>query len=685
VALREGDRWLPALEAIRLGDERPLVREFRPGGTYLITGGLGRMGLALARHLARSVQARLVLTTRTPFPERTDYGRWLDEHPPGDATRGRIEALLAIEALGGEVLVLEADVSDRAAMRAALARAEARFGALTGVVHAAGARSQGSFVTPLSHADRAACEAHFLPKVHGTRVLHALLGARPLDFCVLMSSTSALLGGIGLGPYAAANRFMDGFVQAHRHAHRGTWMVLDWDAWNFERQDVAVATSSNPGSGVPAPSGWIDLAMTPEQGMEAFDRAVRRGGSRHLVVATGSLQSRLARWVEEPGVAGSPSAPPPLPQRHARPPLGTPFVAPRSELESRVAGIFGAVLGFDGVGVFDDLFDLGGDSLSAIQIVARIHTDVGRHLSPALLLQAPTVVELVARLEQSNPEPRSPAVPIQPRGSASPLFWVPGTGGNVLYFKPLASLLEGTGHPFYALEPVGMDGREPPRSSVPDIARSYIAALRAVQPHGPYFIGGHSFGSWVAYELTQQLLDLGEPIERLAILDTVAPAQRDVSIYRDFTGADWILTLAGIVGGLRGAPLEISRETLLGRSWEQQLDVLCEVLQAGGYMPPLTPREHIQGLVDVYRTQAQIEYRRPPGRPVPLSLFRASTLHPESGVVPEALRGDPTWGWQPYALGSVSVDEVSGDHLTMMVHPHVQVLAERLRRHLPSR
>ncbi|MEY2932667.1 MAG: hypothetical protein RL033_3416, partial [Pseudomonadota bacterium] len=337
------------------------------------------------------------------------------------------------------------------------------------------------------------------------------------------------------------------------------------------------------------------------------------------------------------------------------------------------------------VGIHDDLFELGGDSLSAIQITARIHAELGQHLSPALLLQTPTVAEFAGRLQQAQPAASSPAVAIQPRGQASPLFWVPGTGGNVIYFQPLASQLEVTGHPFYALEPIGVDGREPPRGSVPEIASSYIAALRAVQPHGPYFIGGHSFGSWVAYELTQQLLDRGEPIERLAVLDTVAPAERDLSVFRGFTGADWILTLAQLVGELRSSPLLLSRERLLECSWEQQLDLLCEALQAAGYLAPGATRQQIRGLVEVYRTQAQMEYRRPPGRPVPILLLRASERHPDGDVVPPAVRRDPSWGWQAYASGDVALEDVPGDHLTMMTHPHVRALAERLRLHLPAR
>ncbi|MEY4545245.1 MAG: hypothetical protein RL685_1440 [Pseudomonadota bacterium] len=675
VALRDGDRWLPALELQQLDEQRPIVRAWRARGTYLITGGLGYVGLELALQLARSVQARLILTTRGAFPPRSDWSRWRTEQPGQDLTCQRIVKLQEIEAAGAEVLILQADVADLAAMQAALAQGEARFGPLQGVVHAAGSRNLGSFVTPLSEADRAGCDAHFRPKVGGCYVLDALLGERTLDFCVLVSSTSALLGGLGLGPYAAANRFLDAFVQTRPRAQRHAWLALAYDAWSF----------AEPGATAEPSAAAEQLALSAQLGREAFEHAVCRGGARHLIVAASALEPRLNRWVEgersEPavGAALQPMA------RHPRPQIAVAFVAPRTELEVRLAGILAAVLGFEAVGVHDDLFELGGDSLSAIQITARIHAELGQHLSPALLLQTPTVAELAGRLQQVEPAASSPAVAIQPRGHASPLFWVPGTGGNVIYFQPLASQLEVTGHPFYALEPIGVDGREPPRSSVPEIASSYIAALRAVQPHGPYFIGGHSFGSWVAYELTQQLLDRGESIERLAVLDTVAPAERDLSAFQGFTGADWILTLAHLVGELRSSPLPLSRERLLECSWEQQLDLLCEALQAAGYLAPGATRQQIRGLVEVYRTQAQMEYRRPPGRPVPIVLLRATERHPDGDVVPAAVRRDPSWGWQAYAAGDVAIEDVPGDHLTMMTHPHVRALAERVRLHLPAR
>ncbi|MEY2932118.1 MAG: hypothetical protein RL033_2867, partial [Pseudomonadota bacterium] len=389
VALRDGDRWLPALELQQIDELRPIVRAWQARGTYLITGGLGYVGLELALQLARSVQARLILTTRGAFPPRSDWSRWCAEQPTEDLTCQRIVKLQEIEAAGAEVMILQADVADLAAMQAALAQGEAHFGPLQGVVHAAGSRSLGSFVTPLSEADRAACEAHFRPKVGGCYVLDALLGERILDFCVLVSSTSALLGGLGLGPYAAANRFLDAFVQTRPRAQRHAWLALAYDAWSSAEAGASASPGARaePGGAADLASGQRELALSAQQGREAFEHAVCRGGARHLIVAASALEPRLARWVEgerrEPAAAAVPQ---PM-ARHPRPQIGVAFVAPRTELEVRLAGILAAVLGFEVVGIHDDLFELGGDSLSAIQITARIHAELGQHLSPALLLQ----------------------------------------------------------------------------------------------------------------------------------------------------------------------------------------------------------------------------------------------------------------------------------------------------------
>lgn len=143
--------------------------------------------------------------------------------------------------------------------------------------------------------------------------------------------------------------------------------------------------------------------------------------------------------------------------------------------------------------------------------------------------------------------------------------------------------------------------------------------------------------------------------------------------------------MADIIGQMWSKPLALSRDALSALSWDEQLDRLAEAMQAIGVLPPGSERRQIRGIVEVYRTQAQMAYRRPAGRPVPIALFRASDLNPKAEEIPETLRGDPTWGWQAYGRGSIALELVPGDHLTMMSNPNVRVLAERLRHHLERR
>ncbi|WP_338682717.1 SDR family NAD(P)-dependent oxidoreductase [Streptomyces acidiscabies] len=230
VAHRGRGRWTPRWEPVRLEQpERPPAR-IRERGVYLITGGLGGIGLTLADHLARTARARLVLVGRSPLPAREE---WADLRAGDDETAARIRKVMALEELGAEVLVLAAEVTDEDRMRAAVETATARFGPLHGVIHAAGVPGGG--VMQLKTPDAVA--AVLAPKVRGALVLDAVLGDTPLDFLLLCSSTIAFSGGLGQVDYCAANAYLDAYAQ-HRSAAGGPYTVsVNWDAW----QEVGMA------------------------------------------------------------------------------------------------------------------------------------------------------------------------------------------------------------------------------------------------------------------------------------------------------------------------------------------------------------------------------------------------------------------------------------------------------------
>lgn len=199
------------------------------------------------------------------------------------------------------------------------------------------------------------------------------------------------------------------------------------------------------------------------------------------------------------------------------------YVEPRDQLEVQLTALWQQVLGVSKIGVHDNFFDFGGHSLKAAQLFYLLEQVYGRHLPLATLFQAPTIAALASVLsrEQWMP-PWQSLVAIQPSGSATPVFMVPGIGGSVLVFAQLAKLL-GPDQPVYGLQARRLDGKEAPFTSVPEMAKHYIAEIRNCRREGPYAIIGACTGGLIAYEMAQQLVEQGEDVT-LIVLDSWHPS-----------------------------------------------------------------------------------------------------------------------------------------------------------------
>ncbi len=387
VAYRDATRYVQSYRQTRLeaatGDTPPLRRQ----GVYLITGGLGGVGLMLAEHLARTVQARLVLVGRSGLPPRSEWESRLAGDDSGDLAR-RIGRVQQLEALGAEVLVLAADVAAEAQMRAVVAHTLDRFGAIHGVIHAAGLTGERSFQV-VSMSDRDGSEAHFNAKAYGVYVLEQVLEGVEADFCLLMSSLSTVLGGLGFAAYSAANSFMDAFAQHKRAAGDPRWISVDWDTWQG---------SSGTATTLPIGDALAAYAMSEAEGIDAFTR-VLAAGAAHIVTSTGDLDARLQQWVALDNSACAARAT----ATSTRPELATTFVAAGSDFEQRIASIWQAALGIEQVGVNDNFFDLGGNSLIGLQLIARLKREFNIQIPAVALFEAPTISALARYLRPEAP------------------------------------------------------------------------------------------------------------------------------------------------------------------------------------------------------------------------------------------------------------------------------------------
>jgi NAD(P)-dependent dehydrogenase (short-subunit alcohol dehydrogenase family) len=310
----------------------------------------------------------------------------LNAQPQESAVHERIRKLLTLEDLGSLVLTAAADVTNLEQMRAVLADAEAQFGRIHGVIHAAGIAGGG--VMQRKSAIQAAQVLG--PKVRGTQVLLGLLKDRDVDFLALCSSVNALLGGLGQVDYCAANAYLDAVAQQHA-AGRPRVVSINWDTW----AEVGMAVNTDVPSHLEEHRrAALREAILPDEGVKAFER-VLQCGLPQVVVSTRNWHERIRRLqtaqVQQKDAHAATDHD--VEMRHARPELPVPFVAPRNAIEQRLASVWEALLGMDRVGVDDDFFELGGDSVIAIQVSSRSR-QAGLRLSHQQLFEHPTIREL---------------------------------------------------------------------------------------------------------------------------------------------------------------------------------------------------------------------------------------------------------------------------------------------------
>jgi acyl transferase domain-containing protein len=388
VAYRAGRRWVQRYERWPLAPLAGRPQRLRERGVYLVTGGLGGIGLEVAESLAREARARLVLVGRGALPARADWER-LSANGAGDDELGRrLRRLLALEQLGAEVLALQADAADLEQMRVVVSQAEARFGALHGVVHAVGAEK---VVVSIAETGPAEAETQFRPRLKAAAVLEQVLEGRALDFCLLISSLSAVLGAVGSVAYTAAHAFLDAFAARHNRAPGVRWQSVNWDRWNTWREAPSAPTAGEAG-----------FFMTAAEAAEALRRTLSGRPLTQLVVSTGDLQGRIDRWIrlirpEEAEGPGSARA-----SLYARPELSEEYQAPRSAEEELLAGIWCEALGLEKVGINDDFFELGGDSVLGLRIVAKAN-EAGLRMTGRQIFEHHTIAALAAAVVGAQP------------------------------------------------------------------------------------------------------------------------------------------------------------------------------------------------------------------------------------------------------------------------------------------
>ncbi|MEL7039415.1 MAG: beta-ketoacyl synthase N-terminal-like domain-containing protein, partial [Cyanobacteria bacterium J06592_8] len=380
--------------------------------------------------------------------------------------------------------------------------------------------------------------------------------------------------------------------------------------------------------------------------------------------------------------------------------VGIPVNQRRGFLEEQVRQLVVKTLGVrdsQKIELEQSLIELGLDSLMSMELRHNLQSNLGCSLRSTLVFDYPTIEALVDYLSQTvfdledSPSrqaqhPRagqdsdnSTLVPIQPQGSKPPLFFVPGILGNVFDLHPLAHSL-GSDQPFYGLRSLGLEEDEYPLTRIEEIAAHHLQAIQVVQPQGPYFLSGHSFGGKVAFEIAQQLRSQGQEVSLLAIFDVQVEIPEPEKDSVNWDNSQFIAELANNYGSMVETDLKVSRESLQSLSSEEQLNYLHQRLQGTGKMLQKTDLKRI---LAVYKanTQAVANYLPQKIDSTPIIFFRACELGVLGNYLPNKAMTleEPTWGWSQLFTQPIKYYVVPGNHFTMLSEPYVLVLAEQLQ------
>jgi thioesterase domain-containing protein/acyl carrier protein len=358
-----------------------------------------------------------------------------------------------------------------------------------------------------------------------------------------------------------------------------------------------------------------------------------------------------------------------LPEHAEAAPTGVPYVAPRTGVEEKLAAIWCEVLEVERVGVHDDFFDLGGQSILATRLVARVREELGFEIPVADLLTGPTIEQMAESVSGRRGDRRLPLVPLQLFGGRPPLILVHPAGGHISCYRELGQLLA-TDQPVYALQPRGIeDGREP-IESIPGMAAHYVEAVRRLRPAGPYRVAGWSFGGVVAWEMAQQLDALGEEVDLLALFDTAPHTPEGMRINAgDPVEVMW-QTVAGLAGHAVAARVDV--EELRGMEEREAAIAMLRKMDA----PRLLGESRVDDVLALtavrganLRAQAAYEPRPYRGH---LTYFRTAGSDDARGESPGLEF------WSALAPGGTTVHRVAGSHGTILNPPFVYDLARAI-------
>ena len=609
---------------------------------------------------------------------------------------GHDERLNPIREAGGQVSILAGDVCNLESLSSALQQIPSECPPLRGVVHAAGVLADGVLFDMKWQQFRTALDV----KVDGTWNLHHATLDQPLDFFLMFSSVAALLGSPGQGNYAAGNAFLDSFV-AYRRSQGMPATSVNWGPW--------------AGSGMAAEGGRSDQIQSRGMDLLPAESALQIMGSvlsqkltnvavmdPHWAEMLRLLKGRRPAFLEnvlagvaEDGLVATDSHV----DEQLRAELMSVDVEKRREMLAEFfADELANIMSVDAEQLdrAQPLNSIGLDSLMAMELKNKIESQLLLNVPMARFLEGPSIERLAevasalimeesggsqgASTGASEEADWSPLLPLQSTGTKSPIFCIHPAGGDVRCYLDMARQM-GEDQPVYVLRARGIEHDVPPHDSISELARDYLAAIREVQPSGPYLLAGWSTGGIFAYEMTRQLLDDGEQVEKLLMIDSPTPAIfNDVDLEDD---ARFLYDVVNFSNYFAGAEMKVSYEKLRCQHPDERMRAVLDEAIKHKVVPPDVSIDRLRRIIDVCRahSRAIMDYE-PPKLAQEVHIFRPA----ERSVLMEAsgqqIAAD--LGWDLFITAKFNFYQVPGDHFSMMTGENATRLAELIGKSLES-
>ncbi len=497
--------WRPSYQPIHIPEkiiETDIV--IKPNSFYFITGGLGAMGLTIAEWISSKAPVTLLLLSRRPFPARHEWKSWVEHYGEHDKTSQIIKKLNNILTKGSEIVVAAGDIADYKQIKLVIKKMRREYGGINGIFHLAGLPGEGVAILK----NVAGIQSVLSPKIQGILVLSKLFKNKSLDFLVCASSLTAIVGGIGQLDYCAANLFLDYFVSQKQFKNCKRLLTINWNSWS------SIGMATNLEKSKAHEKLYLENSVSPEEAMHLLENAFKLMQNQIII-------SRIKPKAERKRII---SAFDNVGKEEKAPPLAT--QSNTTSTYETIRRIWQDILGVNTINQQETFYSLGGDSLSAIQLLTKLDKQFNVDISLQELAHASTLESLTKLIEAKPIRTSDLIVPLSSNGDDSVdnnliVYFIHPLGGTVFYCLSLVPYLTNKGN-YYAIQDPELAKGETLFYSIKDMAQYYVNEIRSHQNKGKIILIGASFGGNIAIEMASLLEAASYFVQKVILIDSWA-------------------------------------------------------------------------------------------------------------------------------------------------------------------